>query len=173
MPSHSELFGIKASLDLLIVIVIFGAGILYGIFAGRNRLILIILATYLALVMQPILPYAVTLKKGLDSQRAFAVDIGVFLALMIIFSVLLKRSVVKAVLRTPKLGDGGFVQIAIFSILASGLILTYSYSFLPLPMKRETNSFLRGFIFSDEARFWWTIIPLGGLLLIRKKEGER
>lgn len=173
MSSLAALIGIKASLDLLIVLVIFAGGILYGILAGRNRLILIILATYLALVLQPVLPYGAALKKGIDSQRAFAIDIGAFFALIILFSVLLKRSVVKAALRTPKLGDGGFLQVTIFSILASGLILAYSYSFLPLPLKRETNSSLRSLIFSDEARFWWTIAPLAGLLLIRKKEGEK
>lgn len=169
----TQLIGAKPSFDIILVGVLFGAAILYGFFAGRNKLVIAIIATYLALVIFPVLPYTQTLKASVDPERAFAVDIGVFLGLTVIFYFLLKRSVVRTALRTPKMGDGGFLQVAIFSVLAAGLILAYSYSFLPPLLKKESSPFLRRFLFSDDARFWWTIVPLAGLLLIRKRETEK
>lgn len=169
----AQLTGLSATFDIIAVIALFGAGILYGLFAGRNKLILVIIATYLALVISPVLPFADSFKKGVATDRVFAIDIGIFLGLIIIFYFLIKRSVARSALRTPRIGDGGFLHIAIFAILAVGLILAYSYSFLSAEMKRQTTPILRRFIFSENALFWWTIVPLAGLLLIRKKETER
>ncbi|MDP3795081.1 MAG: hypothetical protein Q8R13_04090 [bacterium] len=168
----AQLFGSGTSTDILIVLALFGAALMYGFFVGRNRVIIAIVATYLALVLFPVLPLTALLKKNVALDRAYAVDIGVFLGLIIVLYILLQRSVVRSALKTPKHGDGGLIQVGIFSILAVGLILAYGYAFLPAETQATTAPFLNRVLFSDTARFWWTLIPLGGLLAIRNKGKE-
>ena len=163
----AQILGKNGSLDVIIVLALFAGAVLYGFFLGRNKLVIGIIATYLALVLSPLFPFAVLLKKNIEADRAYAVDIGIFLGLVLLLFLLLQRSVVRTALRTPRPGDGGLIQVVVFSILAVGLIVAYSYSLLPSVLKSATSPVLQRFIFSDVALFWWTIAPLVGLLLVR------
>lgn len=153
--------------QFLIPVVLALAIFIYGISLGRNRLLGLLLSTYLALVMVRTVPWSLFRIEN----PSFGLQIVVLLAAVFFLFIFLPGSV---------LGDGlgmtykkirtSWIWLFIFAILQLGLFSSVILSFLPDENLTEIPEFVKKVFASQEGQFIWLVLPLLIMILYRKKK---
>jgi len=157
------------SWDLFILIFFAVAVFIYGFSLGRNRIVVILIAIYMALAVVNTAPF---LNKWIESAlnlgnigQVFIFKLGLFLLVFAILFFLFSRS-------RLLLGMGGeerhgaFWQIPIFSVLHIGLLLSIALSFLPPDALAQLSPFTREVFSSDVGRFVWITAPIAAMIIL-------
>lgn len=166
--------GFSLSWDLLILIGILAAVFLYGIMAGKNRLIGLILATYFSWAIVGSIPWNVVVDlfsaKNLPSPAAEAF---LFFAVALAIVFLLPRSALGHALRISKSGKGGsWLQVVLFGVLEAGLLGVVILSFLPAKSIMALNPLIGQIFYGETAKFIWFLAPILVLLFWGRGRGE-
>ena len=151
--------------ELLYLIVVFVAGLSYGLVRGRQALINLILALYFALLISLKFPYYDALFGAINSDRVsnsfiMILVFGAFTAgAIFLFERLMPRDPAESAFE-------GFGKKALLALLASVLVMAYSYHVLPITELITPGSPIQ-MLFAPESRFfWWLLIPAFGLLFL-------
>ncbi|MFC1632841.1 hypothetical protein ACFL1U_01705 [Patescibacteria group bacterium] len=158
------------SWDLFIILFFVIAALLYGFSLGRDRIIVILISTYMALAVVTFAPFiGESITTSLGIEQLFAIRISAFVGVFVILFFLLSRS---ALLRTVARADddGKWWQILLFSFLHVGLLISIVLSYLPPEFAERFTAAMRGFFISDTARFLWIVLPILAMIFSRGKK---
>lgn len=151
--------------DLILLIVFFGASLMYGITNGKKGTAIITIAIYMSLAIVQAMP-DLLLNVSTNTSAAFQLTtfIGVFALLFYLFS----RS---ALLRTFSIeGKGSVIQMIILSLLHAGLLLSVVISFLPEAYTQNFSNELVSFFTGQWQVFGWIVAPILAMFFLGKKE---
>lgn len=161
------------SWDLLIFLVFFGAIFLYGLSSGRDRLIILILSVYFSSAIINAMPWE-ALAGFFENEKppSSTFETFLFFAIVVAISFLMPRSILGSKFRTVKAGRGSVLYILIFSICALGILTTITMSFLSAKAVVELNPLLIQLFWNNEAKFFWILVPILFLILLRPGKTE-
>ncbi|TSC68759.1 MAG: Uncharacterized protein G01um101466_325 [Parcubacteria group bacterium Gr01-1014_66] len=154
--------------DLLLILVLFGAGFFYGLSAGKKRISTTILSTYVTLALFPVIRPFLERMIHTQGDAQFFIPAGLFLALFLVLSFLLGGNKTKLLSR----GGGSWGETMVLSFAQVGLLLHLLLSFLP---KTRTTLLapLTKYLFANQAlHIWWLLLPLIALIIIRRFNKE-
>ncbi len=149
--------------ESLFMIVVFGVFLTIALIKGRYALINIILALYLALLISLKFPYF-SVFLGTDSKGSDAVVMIVIFAVFTIMGVFLFRRLIP--------GDDfettfhSFGKKLLFAIMATVLVMAYSYHALPVTDLITPGSPIQSLFAPEQHFFWWLILPLVALFFV-------
>ncbi|MBU1180181.1 hypothetical protein KJ885_04515 [Patescibacteria group bacterium] len=156
------------SWDLFILIFFVVAVFIYGFSLGRNRIVVILIAIYMALAVVNTAPFIdkwVERAISIDIGQVFAFKLGLFLIVFALLFFLFSRS---TLLHSVSGNErrGSWWQIPIFSILHIGLLLSIALSFLPADALWSLSPFTREVFTSDIGKFVWITLPIGAMIIL-------
>jgi len=159
--------------DILIIIAFIGAIFVYGLFLGRNRIIVLILSTYFSWIICNVLPWKkITAWKFLGMvEPSPSFKIFVFLGIILILWILIPHSVLSSPLRI-RVKEGTWVQVFILSICQIGLLLYLLFSFLPKEVIAGFAPLIKKIFIGNDARLVWMCLPILALVLMKKKKKQ-
>jgi hypothetical protein len=152
--------------DLFIILFFVVSAFVYGLTLGRDRIILILIAVYIALAIIGAMPFIDDVVIGdFGDDNIFISNIVLFLITFVALFFLLSRS---ALLRALARSDapGAWWQIIVFSLLHVGLLISITLSFIPEQHYTELSSFTRDWFVGPQAEFFWIIAPIAALALV-------
>ncbi|OGY45638.1 MAG: hypothetical protein A2744_03045 [Candidatus Buchananbacteria bacterium RIFCSPHIGHO2_01_FULL_44_11] len=157
----------KPTWDLVILLFFVISVLIYSFTLGRDRIVAILISTYLSLAVATNLPYADKLNELISRTGGFAFQTAAFLAAFILLFVFLSRS--SLIQSLSNLG-GSFWQVILFSLLQVGLLTSVILSFLP-PAALDQLSFFTKIVFLSElGRFCWVVLPILALVFVRGRQ---
>lgn len=149
--------------ESLFMIVVFGVFLGLALLKGRYLLVNIILGLYLALLISLKFPYfSVFLNSGSDASNAI-VMIALFAAFTIAGSLLFRRHIPGDDFETA---FHGFGKKLLLAIMATVLVMAYSYHALPVTELITPGSPIQSLFAPQEHFFWWLIAPLVALFFV-------
>ncbi|MBI4599911.1 hypothetical protein HY732_03230 [Candidatus Uhrbacteria bacterium] len=145
------------------VVIFFATGVIvYSFFANRERLAVMLLATYSAIAIMTATPllsgYIAQLPVGGTLPYRLAIFLGLFLILFVLFSYNMS-------LRSD-MGQS-LVQAVFLSVLQVGLFLSIVLSYLPQDI--FSTQFVKSFFIDDLPRSLWMIAPVSAMLVMHKR----
>ncbi len=163
--------GLPASFDVVLVIFAFLAAIFFGFAVGRKRIIVAILATYLARVILEASPNLLGLQKisGLKNETAFSIVMFGLVAVVLFF--LMGRSMTGTSLRFFR-RDGSTIHIVIFSVLLAGLLVNTMVRLAAPDALRQLTPQVRQWFFAEPAHLAWTVLPIAAIAFLRRHRDE-
>lgn len=151
--------------DLFIVVFLMVGTLVYGFSLGRDRIIMIMVAVYMALVAVLYLPVIPQFTAAFSFSNGFAFKVGTFLGMFAVLFFMLTRSALNRSLS----GDGALGRwwhVLILSFLQVGMLVSVVVGFLP-PLWIEKLSPITQLIFASAwGKFVWVVAPIFGLLLV-------
>lgn len=156
------------SWDLFILIFFVVAVFVYGFSLGRNRIVVILVAIYMALAVVNTAPFIdewVERAVNIDVGQVFAFKLGLFLVVFALLFFLFSRSTLLHSVSGHE-RRGAWWQIPIFSILHIGLLLSIALSFLPQDSLYSLSAFTREVFTSDIGKFVWITLPIGAMIIL-------
>ncbi|MFA5133945.1 MAG: hypothetical protein WC459_04050 [Patescibacteria group bacterium] len=157
------------SWDLFILIFFVVAVFIYGFSLGRNRIVVILIAIYMALAVVNTAPFIdnwVNKAMTIDGVgQVFAFKLGLFLIIFALLFFLFSRSRLLLSVSSDQ-QHSGWWQIPIFSILHIGLLLSIALSFLPAESLLSLAPMTREIFVSDIGRFIWITAPIAAMIIL-------
>ena len=152
-----DAFGIPLNWDIGIVIGLFLASIIYGITVGRDRAVLILLSTYIALAVVTNAPIVSFLNRSLNTQGNPTIQLVWFLGVFLLVFFLLWKS---HMLRGMATNDGTWWEATLFSLFQIGLATSIAFFLLPTEMTDPVQGILRQLFLDTNTRSFWLITPI-------------
>lgn len=157
---------ILQSWDILLVLILGGGSILYVIFLGKRRIVLVTLSTYMALAVLAYTPTVGRLKDVWGSAPKTVLFVCIFVFLFF----LLSRIALERVF-----AGGGYVggwwQALLLAFFQIGLLCSIFLSFLPAEYLNNFSNLTRTVLFSEWGRLAWLAMPI--LLMAALAENRR
>ncbi len=158
------------SWGLLFALFAIASIILYTFTLGRDRIIVIMVAIYMALACINFVPYFTKVTDFLNFGGVWFIRTSIFLILFFIIFFFISRS---ALLNTIGGNDNGFgkwLYIIIFSFFQLGLFFSVILSFFP-PETLNINEVMKWVFVSDPAKAVWILSPMVLMRALYKKSG--
>lgn len=167
----TSMSSITFSWDLLILLVCISAIFSYGLTSGRSRMVSLILSTYFSLVLISFFPW-VAAGNLLNSQEPLSPSFKVFLflAIVVAISFLMPRSLLGSVLGGRRMSRGSWFYLILFSLSEAGFLVAIILSFLPQKIMADLNPLIRQFFVGEVPQFFWILLPV--LILVLLKPGR-
>lgn len=152
--------------DVLLLLFFFAAVFIYGIVVGRNRIIVLLLASYPAILTNEYIPYPKNFLENLNVFQLIFLKSFSFLVLVLFIFWIFKKSGFSRKELNKKTG-----QVLFLSFLNVGLWANIIFSYV-LPFNAELiklaplNLLLFG---SNPAHFIWLILPVLALYWLERK----
>lgn len=156
--------------DLFVILFLFIAAFLLGLTIGRNKIIILLIGIYIAIVVINFFPFGDIFKTPKTDEN-FVYPIALFIAIVVIFFFLLSNSALKKVLK--KKGDKSVWWVIFFSLFYIGLLLSVVLSYFPQDLVKTFNPITQKVFMSELAKFLWAVLPVAGMALIRARKRER
>lgn len=164
--------GAASGWDLFIVIIFLIAVLVYGLFLGRNRMVILLISSYFSLSITQTLPWSRLSYLGwlgIGETPSSSLKIVIFLAFILAFYFLMPRSVLSSSLRIKKRGNASWVQLFLLSVVQVGLLIMVMISFLPNDAIINLGSVIQRLFIGPEAQFVWITLPIVVIILMRRK----
>jgi len=161
LASHTALTAWGAMSDFLILIILVGALFLFAYYVGRGPFVAVLLALYSAYAVYIAFPYDSLLPTA-PVLTALLSHAGLYVALAIVFYIILRRVVVS-----------DFLYIGIFGLIilsflgAAFLIAIADHVFLITSVYHFTPQVAVLFA-EDKYFFWWFVAPAVGLFFLAR-----
>ncbi len=165
--------GAASGWDIFIILVFLIAVLVYGLFLGRNRMIVLLISTYFSLIISRVIPWERMGSAGwlgMENGPSVSLEIIIFLGLILLFYFLIPRSILSSTLRLRKRGEASWIFLFLLSILQIGLVAMIIFSFLPSQAIANLSSLVQRMFLGSSAEFVWTILPIMAVVLIKKKK---
>lgn len=150
-----NILAILQSWDILLVLVLCGGSVLYMVFLGKRRIVLVTLATYMALA---VLAYTPTIGRLKDVWISTPKAV-LFICMFVFLFFLLSRIALERVF-----AGGGYVggwwQALLLAFFQIGLLCSFFLSFLPAEYLANFSQLTRTVLFSDWGRLAWLVMPI-------------
>ncbi len=155
----------------IVILLFFAATIfVYSFAIGRDRIVAILISTYLALAVTTNFPFINYLADLLKSLGIFAFQAAAFLVVFLLLFVFLSRS--QLVQNLSSFG-GSLWQTVLFSFLQVGLLTSIILSFLPEIALDNISIFTKTLFISDLGRFCWVVLPILALVFIDNRDNRK
>ena len=151
--------------DLFIVVFLVVGTLLYGFSLGRSRIIMIMMALYMALVSIMYLPVIPKFTEGVQLGNGFVLKISSFLALFAILFFMLTRSALNNTIGDDD-SSARWWHIMLLAFMQVGMLLSVVMSFLPESWLNHVSTLTRITFVSPWGKFVWVIMPIIGLTLV-------
>lgn len=164
--------GAASGWDLFIVLIFLAAVLIYGFFLGRNRMIVLLLASYFSLAIVKVMPWSRLASfgwLGIEESPSSSLRILIFLGIILLLYFLIPRSVLSSSLRIRKRGNASWTQIFIISVVQVGFLAMVILSFLPPAAIGDLGSVVKKIFIGPEAEFVWLAVPILAVVLMRRK----
>ncbi len=145
------------SWDVLILAAFAVVGIAYGIYAGRDRAVVILISSYVALAVVTNAPAVSMLDRAFHLSANASLRLVWFLGLFFAVFFILWRS---HLLRSLGYSRGAWWETLLFSICQVGLTVSTALFLLPSDVTATLSSGFRLIFLSDEGRSLWLILPI-------------
>jgi len=149
--------------DLIILIIFVVTVFFYSFALGRDRILGILISTYIALAVSHTLPFMDDLQNAIDATGFFAFKVSAFVIVFLLTFFLLFQSVL---IQSVKVVRGGFFQVILFSFLLVGLLISIILSFLPSVAVSHLTFFTQAVFLSDLGKFLWIALPVIALAFL-------
>ncbi len=156
------------SWDLFILLFFIIASLLYGFSLGRERIMAILVAVYVALAIVKALPFTNDISAQIGIQKVFLFQIFSFLGAFVILFFFLSRSILLSSLERNQ--RGSWWQIFFFSFLHVGLIIAVILSFLPREAITALAPWTQQVFVSDVGYFVWIVAPVLAMMLATERD---
>lgn len=150
--------------DILVLVIFILGALLYFFTLGRDRIVAVLVSTYLALAVVTNLPFLNQLLKIASSSGGNSFQNYIYLiAFLLLFAILAFSPLAR------DLGNffGNWWQVLIYTLLQVGLLFSIILSFLPNQAINQLSRFNQIIFLSDIGKFCWLILPIIALLIIR------
>ena len=150
--------------DLVLVFALLAMGFFYGISAGKRRMAVILIYTYVALAVFSSLPLE-KLANTFGTVEIYFIKIGVFLAIFLLLAFFLgSRS------RRGMATVSSWWEIFLLSFLQAGLLIHINLSFLPVEKIKLLAPLTKNLFANPQFHLWWLVIPIAVLIFLRRLE---
>jgi hypothetical protein len=147
--------------DFLIIIIFVSVLFLYGWYVGRGPFVAILLALYAGYAIYVTFPYAALLPTA-PALTALLAQVGVYLGLVFVFFIVLRRVVVSDFLYV---GIFGLIALSFF---ATAFLLALAYHVFPVAAVYSFTPPI-DLLFAPKAYFfWWFSAPAVGLFFLAR-----
>ncbi|HNU96947.1 MAG TPA: hypothetical protein PK234_01025 [Candidatus Portnoybacteria bacterium] len=154
------------SWELIIIIFLIGVGFLLGLLLGKDKLFLMLFASYISLSLLHIVPLRKIFSGFFDKEENFVVLIVLFLFLIGIIYFLFSQSVLRGKKRTGK----SIFKVFFYGLFLVGIILSTVFSFFPQDLIGEFSDLTLKIFNTPLARTLWFVIPLIFVGIFRRKK---
>lgn len=151
--------------DLFIVVFLLVGTLIYGFSMGRDRIIMVMVAVYMALVAATHLPYVPKIGASVALTNGFMIKISTFLGLFIVLFFMLMRSALSYAISNNNT-DGKWWHILILAFFQVGMLISVVLSFLPIDWLGHLSGLSQTVFISPWGKFAWTLLPIFGLLIV-------
>lgn len=168
MPPEAvaALSSLGSSWDILILAAFVLFGIVYGIYAGRDRAVIILISSYVALAVVTNAPAVGMLDRAFNLSTNNSLGLVWFLGLFLaVFAILWKSEL----LRSLGYSRGAWWETVLFSICQVGLTVSTALFLLPSQVITALSPGFRTVFLSDEGRSLWLILPIFLLFAIGRE----
>ena len=141
---------------LLVLVVI----LLFALSLGRTRVLVSLLAVYVAFTLQTIFPFFGQLQKSFSSSRDLAsLRVIIFLVLYVIIFGLLNRSILRA---RFNLSEAAFFSVVLMGIIQLGFLVSIILNLAPTfyGVDQYLPKSIMPYIANQHALFYWSLVPL-------------
>lgn len=149
--------------ELAVLLIIFGALLAYAVVRGQRALLSLVLGLYIALLISVEFPYYASLTGATSLMSETAIRMFLFAVFTAFGSFLFERLLSRLLDETALEGVGKKV---ILSILATTLVMSYSYHVLPITDMIDPGAKIGALFAPQEYFFWWLLLPLVGILFV-------
>jgi hypothetical protein len=147
--------------DFVIVIVMVLVFTLFSRYAGRGPFVGIMLSFYTAYALYVAFPYTALLPTA-PAITALATHVGLYLGLVLIFYIVLRRVVVSDFLYIGSIG------LIMLSFLAAGFLLALAYHVFAVTEVYHFTPAMDMLFAPKEFFFWWFVAPAIGLFFLAR-----
>jgi len=160
------------SWDLILILFFLVGSVIYGMSMGRDRIIVVLVAVYMAIAIVSYAPYISNFVTEVKIGNTFAFQVTMFVGVFAVLFFLISQS---ALLK--HLGGaaerGGTFSAMIFSVLHTGLLISVILSYLPKEAVNVFSPQIQRFFVADIAKFVWVVAPIIVMALTRGNEYQR
>lgn len=165
MPSLPSLSSNFLSLDLLIIVGIFGALVAVAFMLGRGKTVALYLSLYVGLLLFAYFPYTNQLASYASSPvQKSLILIGTLVALSGIAYMAIKHSV-----DTFDIGESGGVAPFALAALGTGVVLAVLHNSVPFGAIHKFPQSISAFFTFEHAFFWWLLGDLAVLFVLLRR----
>jgi len=155
--------------DIIILLFVVFSVLIYSFTLGRDRIVALLVSTYLSLAVATNLPYMDQVTEIINRSIFSTFKISSFLIVFAVLFIILSRSSLLQGLSTL---SGGWWQIILFSLLQVGLTVSVILSFLPETFFNRLSPFTQIIFTSDLGRFCWIVLPILALVFIHGRKSK-
>ena len=159
--THSALTVWSASSDFLIIIIMLAVFVLFSRYVGRGPFVGLLLAFYAAYALYAAFPYQSALPTA-PATTALLTHVGLYLALVLLFYIILRRIVVSDFLYI------GIFGLLILSFLAAAFLLALLFNIFPISSIYSFTAPVAALFEPKQYFFWWFIAPAIGLFFFAR-----
>jgi len=153
--------------DIVILLFVAISVLIYSFTLGRDRIVALLLSTYLSLAVATNLPFMDQISAWINRLGFLSFQVSAFLIVFIVLFIVLSRS---SLLQGLSSLAGGWWQIILFSLLQVGLLVSIILSFLPAAVLMRLSFFTQIIFTSDLGRFCWITLPILALVFIHGRK---
>ncbi|MFA5021533.1 MAG: hypothetical protein WC508_00415 [Patescibacteria group bacterium] len=152
--------------DLIILLFLIISVLIYSFTLGRDRIVAILISTYLALAVTTNLPFMDKLAAWLNQTHIFGYQISAFLIVFAVLFLMLSRSTLTQMISNL---SGSWWQVIILSLLQVGLLISIILSFLPPSVSNSLSDFTKIIFTSELGKFCWIVLPILALVFFQRR----
>jgi len=138
-----------------------GVLLLFASYIGRGPFVAVLLAFYAAYALYVAFPYTSLLPTQPPVTALFA-NIGLYLALVIAFYIILRRVVVSDFLYI------GIFGLVVLAFLGAAFIIALAYHVFPVSSIYQFSPAIDLLFLPKEYFFWWFVAPAIGLFFVAR-----
>lgn len=149
--------------DVAVALFIFFAGFLYGITAGRRKIVLFLLSMYGSVALLRVFPFFEIVTETTSASLSI-VELGTLVVLVFVLYFVFIGSALKPTLPRLRKGKGPIWQTGLLSITVAGFAASIFFATIQADLSPMVSSLLT----TPVAQFSWAVVPLIPILLARK-----
>ena len=161
LATHTALSAWSSASDILIILILLAVLFIFAYYVGRGPFVAVLLAFYAAYGVYAAFPYMSYLPTAPESTALLA-HVGLYLALIILFYIILRRVVVSDFLYI------GIFGLIVLSFLGAAFILALAYHVFPITSVYHFSSTIDLLFAPKEYFFWWFSAPAIGLFFLAR-----
>lgn len=154
--------------DLFIILFFAVAALLYGFSLGRDRIITMLVSTYMALAVTRSAAFLSDTNADIGVNQFLVIKVTAFITIFVVLFVVLSRSALQKTVATAD-AVGKWWQVIVYSTLHVGLLISIVLSFLSDSAISELAPLTRTLFAGDVAHMVWLILPIIAMVMYGKK----
>lgn len=160
------------SWDLVLVMFFLVGSLIYGMSMGRDRIVIVLVAIYMAIAIVSYAPYISNFVTEVKIGNSFAFQVTMFVGVFAVLFFLISQSALLKHLGGAQ-ERGGTVSAMIFSVLQTGLLISVILSYLPKEAVNVFSPQIQKVFVADLAKFVWVVAPIVVMALTRGNDYQR